>query len=173
MQNEECKMQNERRLIDADALGCFLLGKMGFNPASAEMVMNWMDEYIKKAPTVDAYTEEEVANIIQLSHQLHATNVELEKECARLKSCLNCKMRKACQRHCGKVVHDCDHWEYGDSTVDAVEVVHGRWIFKHNPITDPKRYFIRIVCSECDLHTGQVSNYCPNCGAKMDGDGNG
>ena len=54
-------------------------------------------------------------------------------------------------------------------TVDAVEVVHGRWIFKHNPITDPKRYFIRIVCSECDLHTGQVSNYCPNCGAKMDG----
>ena len=57
----------------------------------------------------------------------------------------------------------------GQPTVDAVEVVHGRWIFKHNPITDPKRYFIRIVCSECDLHTGQVSNYCPNCGAKMDG----
>lgn len=23
-------------------------------------------------------------------------------------------------------------------TVDAVEVEHGRWIFKHNPITDPK-----------------------------------
>lgn len=57
-------------------------------------------------------------------------------------------------------------------TVDAVEVVHGRWIFKHNPITDPKRYFIRIVCSECNLHTGQKSNYCPSCGAKMDGDGN-
>jgi len=54
-------------------------------------------------------------------------------------------------------------------TVDAVEVVHGRWIFKHNPITDPKKYFIRIVCSECNLHTGQKSNYCPNCGAKMDG----
>lgn len=54
--------------------------------------------------------------------------------------------------------------------VDAVKVVHGRWIFKHNPITDPKRYFIRIVCSECNLHTGQKSNYCPQCGAKMDGD---
>ena len=54
-------------------------------------------------------------------------------------------------------------------TVDTVEVVHGRWIFKHNPITDPKGYFIRIVCSECNLHTGQKSNYCPNCGAKMDG----
>lgn len=57
--------------------------------------------------------------------------------------------------------------------VDAVEVVHGHWIFKHNPIEDPKGYFIRIVCSECNLHTGQKSNYCPQCGAKMDGDGNG
>lgn len=54
-------------------------------------------------------------------------------------------------------------------TVDAVSVVQGRWIFKHNPITDPKAYFVRIVCSECDLHTGQKSNYCPKCGAKMDG----
>lgn len=53
-------------------------------------------------------------------------------------------------------------------TVDAVPVVHGRWIFKHNPITDPKKYFTRIVCSECNLHTGQKSNYCPMCGAKMD-----
>ncbi len=51
----------------------------------------------------------------------------------------------------------------------AEPVVHGRWIFKHNPIEDPKGYFIRIVCSECNLHTGQKSNYCPNCGAKMDG----
>ncbi len=59
--------------------------------------------------------------------------------------------------------------QYKAPTVDAVEVVHGRWIFKHNPITDPKKYFIRIVCSKCNLHTGQTSNYCPNCGAKMDG----
>ena len=54
-------------------------------------------------------------------------------------------------------------------TIDAAPVVHGRWIFKHNPITDPKKYFTRIVCSECNLHTGQKSNYCPMCGAKMDG----
>lgn len=57
-------------------------------------------------------------------------------------------------------------------TVDAVEVVHGHWIFKHNPIDDPKRYFTRIVCSNCNLHTGQKSNYCPQCGAKMDGEDN-
>jgi hypothetical protein len=58
-------------------------------------------------------------------------------------------------------------------TVDAVEVVHGRWINRtkvvHNMVDE------RNDCSNC----GQVYwfavpdfNYCPNCGAKMDGDGN-
>ena len=54
-------------------------------------------------------------------------------------------------------------------TVDAVKVVHGRW-------KEPYRLY--VVCSECG--TGYVkyefierANYCPNCGAKMDGDGNG
>ena len=54
-------------------------------------------------------------------------------------------------------------------TVDAVEVVHGRW-------KEPYRQY--VVCSECG--TGYVkyefierANYCPNCGAKMDGDVDG
>ena len=49
-------------------------------------------------------------------------------------------------------------------TVDAEEVVHGRWIrYEHGS---------GIFCSHChhkrryrDAH----DNYCPNCGAKMDG----
>ena len=53
-------------------------------------------------------------------------------------------------------------------TVDAVEVVHWRWIrYEHGS---------GIYCSNCrhkrryrDAH----DNDCPNCGAKMDGDGNG
>lgn len=53
-------------------------------------------------------------------------------------------------------------------TADVVEVRHGRWIFEHDIFNDPKGYFIRIVCSECGLKTGQISNYCPMCGAKMD-----
>ena len=51
-------------------------------------------------------------------------------------------------------------------TVYAVEVVHGRW-------KEPYRQY--VVCSECG--SGYVkyefiesANYCPNCGAKMDGD---
>ena len=64
-------------------------------------------------------------------------------------------------------------------TIDAVEVVHGRWV------TDDLG---RTFCSECksrlpfieeydtDEDVGGTyeveiseSNYCPNCGAKMDG----
>ena len=52
-------------------------------------------------------------------------------------------------------------------TVDAVEVVHGRWI----------EYKSFMKCSECGSHWYYTDNhcylfnYCPNCGAKMDGDG--
>ena len=56
-------------------------------------------------------------------------------------------------------------------TVDAVEVVHGQWV--------SDKADILFHCSVCET---QIStdwdyddlywNYCPNCGAKMDGDGN-
>ena len=52
-------------------------------------------------------------------------------------------------------------------TVDAVEVVHGRWIINSDG------YY--PYCSECkeEPKHGEMTHYCPNCGAKMDGDGNG
>ena len=63
-------------------------------------------------------------------------------------------------------------------TVDAVEVVHGRWEDRENP--QWKAYDIRH-CSVCGWNIPKTKlrqkdshwNYCPNCGAKMDGDGNG
>ena len=69
-------------------------------------------------------------------------------------------------------------------TVDAVEVVHGQNITKQHPVDE-------FICSECGLvcrDNGRYVydewaddwslyefefKYCPNCGAKMDGDGNG
>ena len=51
--------------------------------------------------------------------------------------------------------------------VDAVEVVHGRWI-----ICSDGYYPYCSVCKAEPKH-GEMTNYCPNCGAKMDGDGNG
>ena len=45
---------------------------------------------------------------------------------------------------------------------DVVEVRHGRWI----------KFSRGDVCSECQYQTGRYEhggNYCPTCGAKMDG----
>lgn len=44
---------------------------------------------------------------------------------------------------------------------DAVPVKHGRW--KHIS-------FLTVECSECkaQIHDLEYSNFCPNCGAKMD-----
>ena len=60
-------------------------------------------------------------------------------------------------------------------TVDAVEVVHGRWLAWKEKLPkvvliDTKR--LGVFCSVCNMHNDYMSNYCPNCGAKMDGDGN-
>ena len=58
-------------------------------------------------------------------------------------------------------------------TVDAVEVVHGRWEgVDHDGSWRVDR------CSVCHRRMHYVDydqpyQYCPNCGAKMDGDGNG
>ena len=47
-------------------------------------------------------------------------------------------------------------------TIDAVK--HGAWI----PVDweEPRRY----GCSECHRLVWQLENYCPNCGARMDGE---
>jgi hypothetical protein len=53
-------------------------------------------------------------------------------------------------------------------TVDAVEVVHGRWILKETCGKHTEKFH----CSVCDKVPKSlcVEAYCPNCGAKMDGD---
>ena len=57
-----------------------------------------------------------------------------------------------------------------EPTVDAVEVVHGRWKYYHKQNI--------AVCTNCSFERDLDANFgkavsCPNCGAKMDGDGNG
>ena len=49
----------------------------------------------------------------------------------------------------------------GMKAADVAPVRHGRW----------KRYGKNLgECSECGEIVSVRSNYCPNCGAKMDGD---
>lgn len=58
-------------------------------------------------------------------------------------------------------------------TVDASPVVHGRWITTVYTTTSKRGRIIsskEFECSKCGYSNGRKqSNYCPNCGAKMDG----
>ena len=57
---------------------------------------------------------------------------------------------------------------------DYVEVVHGRWEYVKKT-KDAKSGYSCSVCCGPVWHAPDVPlafRYCPNCGAKMDGDGN-
>ena len=55
-------------------------------------------------------------------------------------------------------------------TADVVEVVHGEWIVLYDEDSPQDGIW---KCSECDyirfVDDISPTNYCPNCGAKMDG----
>ena len=72
----------------------------------------------------------------------------------------------------------CDYEDTIQSN-DLIKQKHGRWIDKTEVIvkpTYPPLENARVDCSACGhifWHTSALTyNYCPNCGAKMDGDGN-
>lgn len=57
-------------------------------------------------------------------------------------------------------------------TVDAVEVVHGRWE-KVIPTKSAAKWSTKVSCSVCHKQGYTYHKFCPSCGAKMDGDGSG
>lgn len=88
-------------------------------------------------------------------------------------------------RSCG----DCWFWEHCDrwrkrnwgglppddcpieaAPADVVEVRHGRWINAY-PDIEPNPMFMYGICSQCGFEQSisDKLNYCPNCGATMDG----
>ena len=58
--------------------------------------------------------------------------------------------------------------------IDAEPVRHGHWETKEYTTEDSFDDWIVIhheeVCSECGKGQGERSKFCPNCGAKMDGE---
>ena len=65
-----------------------------------------------------------------------------------------------------------DTLDYIDSepAADVAPVRHRRWIDAY-PDIEPNPMFMQGICSECGFEQGisKYLNYCPNCGAKMDG----
>ena len=58
-----------------------------------------------------------------------------------------------------------DTLDYIDSepAADVAPVRHGRWIMHDD------EFGLTCECSACHIETMGDGNYCPNCGAKMDG----
>lgn len=80
--------------------------------------------------------------------------------CAHCNSWDICKPDEAC--FVKEVYEKLKHLEDLEEQGRLIEQKHGRWIHKDNFIG---KY---LMCSECSHVTGRKSNYCPNCGAKMD-----
>ena len=73
-------------------------------------------------------------------------------------------MKKICGNECGSVCDEecenalCNFYDYimDAPTIEAEPVKHGRWEFGG-------------FCSECGISNEELrTDYCPNCGAKMD-----
>ena len=74
----------------------------------------------------------------------------------------------------GRKVGDAEGYERGRR--EAVK--HGRWIpLEYDGFADDSPVWDLWECSECrEEHSGDVDTltpYCPNCGARMDGGGDG
>ena len=110
--------------------------------------------------------------------RIMAKLIDADKRIAEIKK-LYCD---GCDNRCGAKCLDCwvdDAMCLIDDapTVDAVEVVHGHWKeYSHSalvrwkdgePVLADRSVF---RCSRCDFGTIAKHNYCPRCGAKMDGD---
>ena len=65
-------------------------------------------------------------------------------------------------------------YEWLDSlpTVDAVPVKHGKWETpqRHGAITYDKHAYAECSCCHTPQYLARGMNYCPNCGARMDGE---
>lgn len=61
-------------------------------------------------------------------------------------------------------------------TADVAPVVHGQWVKNNDSFQTDDYYccYFDYSCSECGAIVNdryKLPNYCPNCGAKMDGGG--
>ena len=151
-------MANTKRLIDAyDFYKKFANDTPTITVGAQRYVATWrISDLIADAPTVDAVDAREYYSIVSKLEGLlcHATGNQYSKAGYSLESMMR-MVTDYIEECCEEAVNDA--------------AVHGQWI----------EYNTFMTCSECDTDWFYEDNdcdrlkYCPNCGAKMDGDGNG
>lgn len=77
----------------------------------------------------------------------------------------NCARSDAQKALIGRILFMIDNMP----TIEAEPVKHGRWIENSDPGQNINEHY---MCSECGctFHNWANDNYCPNCGARMDGE---
>ena len=55
-------------------------------------------------------------------------------------------------------------------TADVAEVRHGHWVQESFIAKNGEKMYHTPYCSVCNRCEGFKTKYCPNCGAKMDGE---
>lgn len=74
-----------------------------------------------------------------------------------------------CEKHCRCSNEYCDKescpiWKA--PAADVAPVAHGRWVTHYRSGTTVAEGYVSTCC---DMWNGRKSDYCPNCGAIMDG----
>lgn len=98
----------------------------------------------------------------------------IKEVCGKCDGACDCCCEENCIQ-CKRPNMRCDFRKDLDEapTVDAVPVVHGRWIEDYETFVQDNGYesepiHTGFVCSVCGRHSCSIEPYC-HCGAKMDG----
>lgn len=57
-------------------------------------------------------------------------------------------------------------------TADVAKVRHGKWLTWEEQFPDrkpTKKNNLGVFCNNCHSHADNMTDFCPNCGARMDG----
>lgn len=77
---------------------------------------------------------------------------------------------KGTPRPCDELYGFIDRIKEQPSVDDVVPVLHGKWVTHYRSGTPVAEGYVSTCC---DMWNNRKSNYCPNCGAKMNKEGEG
>ena len=134
-----------------------------------------MTEKYIKVSECEKYFYEHLDDL-HMTDAMNAIDEMLNVDVVEIIHCKNCRYvddgyigKLYCRMYSSKPVSANDYCSWGEPkdtpTTNTIPVKHGKWVYDH---------WCELKCSEC----GEYSNskpykgkekYCPNCGAKMDG----